>query len=291
MTSDVKPLKSRNFYLEPPYLYLLNPDMLPVRNILQFPLVRILKEFFDKMKELSELDYKIMGLCLKSTARIHRMRVSKAISFEKEMERDYEIKKKKEEFIVDKPLKQYLKRPETHFTSESASDAFYEQLMVSLRSEGIKRERKRKRTEILEISDEIGEDEDLFPKKLRRKRRITVKKSAVFDAVIIDFDRIDIDILINEVLYAIRKFSREKIGQEEVLFEDIIQHRVKGSTDVEKRKLEQVRILISLLHLIKEGFVEAWQDLDTNEITIIVTTRGMEETFGFKPLRDESEDN
>ena len=35
MTTDVKTLKSRNFYLEPPYLYLLNPDMLPFRNILQ----------------------------------------------------------------------------------------------------------------------------------------------------------------------------------------------------------------------------------------------------------------
>lgn len=273
---------SRKFFLEAPYLYLLNPDMIQSRDVLQFPLARLLREFYEKMKEMPELDYKIMGLFLKSTARIHRMRVSKAISFEKELERDYERKKKKDDFVIDKLLRQYLKRPEAHFTSESASDAFYEQLMVSLRSEGIKRERQRKKVEYLE-----GTEEDLRDEKRKRKRRINVKKSAVFDAIVIDFDRIEIDILINEVLYAIRIFSKGEIGQEEISFDDIIRHRVDGSTDREKCKLEQVRILISLLHLIKEGFVEAWQDLDTKEITISITEKGTKETFGFKPIKEE----
>jgi hypothetical protein len=48
--------------------------------------------------------------------------------------------------------------------------------------------------------------------------------------------------------------------------------------------LEQVRILISLLYLIKEGFLEAYQDLDTKEITVIITEKGRTETFGLKPI-------
>ena len=94
MIIDVKESPSKKFYLEVPYLYLLNPDMLPSPNILQFPLIRLLKEFNEKMKEMQKLDYKIMGLFLKSIARIHKMRVSRTISIEKELERDYEIKKK-----------------------------------------------------------------------------------------------------------------------------------------------------------------------------------------------------
>ncbi|MFW9906372.1 MAG: hypothetical protein ACFFFH_18775 [Candidatus Thorarchaeota archaeon] len=280
MISDVKEA-SNSFFLEPPYLYLLNPDMLKPQNILQFPLMHLSTEFYGKMKELPELDYKIMGLFIKSTARIHNMRVSRAINIEKELEREYELKKKKDEFIIDKPLRQYLKRPEAHFTSESASDAFYEQLMVSLRTEGIKRERKRRKIEYLEVAEEEVKQKT----ERRRRKRITVEKSAVFDAVVIDFDRVEVDILINEVLSVIRQFSRN--NEREIQFDDIIQYRIVGSVDVEKWRLEQVRILISLLYLIKEGFVEAFQDLDTKEITVIITEKGRTETFGLKPIEKE----
>jgi chromatin segregation and condensation protein Rec8/ScpA/Scc1 (kleisin family) len=272
---------SNNFFLEPPYLYLLNPDMLKPQNILQFPLMHLSTEFYEKMKELPELDYKIMGLFIKSTARIHNMRVSRAISIEKELEREYELKKKKDEFIIDKPLRQYLKRPEAHFTSEPASDAFYEQLMVSLRTEGIKKERKRRKIEYLEVAEEEVKQKT----ERRRRKRITIEKSAVFDAVVIDFDRVEVDILINEVLSVIRQFSKN--NEREIQFDDIIQYRIVGSVDVEKWRLEQVRILISLLYLIKEGFVEAFQDLDTKEITVIITEKGRTETFGLKPIEKE----
>lgn len=293
MSVEAKKFSSKKFFLEPPYLYLLNPEMLPVKNILQFPLVRTLKEFINKMEELPEVDYKIMGLLLLTVARIHRSRVAKAVSFEKELEKEYEITQKKEEFVFDKPLRQYMTRPETQFTSESASDAFYEQLMISLRTEGKKRERKRKKIALLEISEDedIDEDEEIIFRKGRRKRRIRVTEASVFEAVVIDFDRIEIDILINEVLYAIRAFSKEKDGLEEIQFDEIIKFRVKDSSDIEKWKLEQVRILISLLYLVKEGFIEAWQDLETKEISIITTEKGMTESFGFKPKEEEPSDN
>jgi len=282
MKLQIGNLNSKKFFLNPPYVYLVNPDILPRRNIQQFPLVRVLKEFQKKMNELPKLDYKIMGLCIQTTARIHRMKVANAVSISKEQERAYEIKKKKEEFIFDKPLKQYMRRSEIEFPSESGSDAFYEQLLISLRSEGKRRERQRKKAALLDISEGIVDDEDIIVKRGRMNRRIRIDNPTAFEAVVIDFDRIQIDVLINEVLYAIRAFSKEKNGKEEVLFDDIIRFRVKGSKDNDKWRLEQVRILISLLHLIKENFIEAWQDIENREITLILTEKGMVESFGTK---------
>ena len=282
MKTQIENSGSKKFFLTPPYIYLVNPDMISNRNIHKFPLVKVLKEFQTKMDELSEVDYKIMGLCIQTTARIHRMRVAKAVSLSKEQERDYEIRKKKEEFIFDKPLKQYMRRSELEFSSDTGSDAFYEQLLISLRSEGKRRERKRKKAALLDISDSIEDIEDVTIRKGRISKRIRVDDPTAFEAVVIDFDRIEIDSLINDVLYAIRAYSKEENGKELILFDDVINFRVKGSKNTDKWRLEQVRILISLLYLIKEGLIEAWQDIETKMISIILTEKGMVESFGTK---------
>lgn len=245
-------------------------------------LIQVLKDFTAKMGELPELDYKIMGLCIQTTARIHKMRVAKAVSLSKEQEREFDLKKKKETFVYDKPLKQYMRRSEIEFSSETGSDAFYEQLLISLRTENNRSERKRKKAMLVEISDDIVDRKDIIIKKGRSNRRIRIEDPTAFEAVFIDFDRIEIDVLINEVLHTIRAFSKQKNGKDEILFDEIIKARIKVSKDIDKWRLEQVRILISLLHLIKEGFIEAWQDLETRQISIFLTIKGLTDSFGIK---------
>lgn len=275
------------FFLDVPYIYLVNPDMLPSRKLLQFPLGRIIHEFYEEMKKEEELDFKILGMSLKSAARLHRMKVSQAISYERKLDKDYDIKRKKGEFVYDRPLRQYMRRPEMSFTSESAADAFYEQLMFSLRSSEEKTRRRRKKMLTLEIPEGIEEDDEIKQEKGKRKRRIRFKELSVFDAVLVDIDRIEIDVLINDVLKAVRELSKGLIRRKEVPFGEILKRRV-GTTDtVEKWRLEQVRILMSLLYLIKEEFVEAWQDMKTGEISVIISKKGMKEKFGFKDAKDQ----
>lgn len=275
------------FFLEVPFIYLVNPDMLPAKKLLQFPLGRIIHEFYEEMKKEEELDFKILGMSLKSAARLHRMKVSQAISYERKLDKDYDIKRKKGEFVYDRPLRQYMRRPEMSFTSESAADAFYEQLMVSLRASEEKKRRRRDKMLTLEIPEGIEEDDDIKQEKGKRKRRIRFKELSVFDAVLVDFDRIEIDVLINDVLKAIKELSKGIIRRKEVPFEQILRKRVGSSETDEKWRLEQVRILMSLLYLIKEEFVEAWQDLKTGEISVIITKKGMKEKFGFKDAKDQ----
>jgi len=282
MKSQNENTNSKDFFLTPPYLYLLNPDRLSPRDILQFPLIQVLEEFYIKMGELSKLDYKIMGLCIQNTARIHRMRVTKAVSLSKEQEREFDLKKKREAFVYDKPLKQYMRRSEIEFSSEAGTDAFYEQILISLKTESKRSERKKRKALLMEISDDMVDGKDIIIKKGRINRRIRIEDPTAFEAVLIDFDRIEIDVLINEVLYTIRAFSKEVNGKEEILFDEIIKARVRGSKDADKWRLEQVRILISLLHLIKEGFIEAWQDLETRQISIFLTEKGFTDSFGTK---------
>ena len=78
------------FYLESPYLHLLNPDSLGREKIMTFPFVQVVNEFYEKIQESQEFDFKIMGLFLKSAARIHRKRVSNALRVEKTRDTEYE---------------------------------------------------------------------------------------------------------------------------------------------------------------------------------------------------------
>ena len=273
------------FYLESPYLHLLNPDSLHREKLMTFPFVQVVNEFYEKMQESPEFDFKIMGLFLKSTARIHRKRVSNAVRLEKTKDTEYKKAKEREEVEYEEYLGKYIMKQEEPDFSEVDSEIFYEQLMVHLKSKNKPKVDDKGEFDTLE---DIVEETEIEEKKPKRKRRIVIKEPAAFDAIIIDLERVEIDLLINQILSVIRDLDKQYLGDKEVQFDEVIQIWT-VENDYERRKLEKVRALISLLYLIKEGFVEAWQDLETNEITISLTMRGKSETFGFKPIgRDEA---
>ncbi len=268
------------FYLESPYLHLLNPDSLHREKLMTFPLVQVVNEFYEKMQESLDFDFKIMGLFLKSTARIHRQRVSNALRSEKTKDTEYKKKKDREEVEYEEHLGKYILKQEAPDLSMVDSEIFYGQLMVHLKSKKKKREEDNREFETLEG---IVEEKEKKEEKPKRRRRIVIKEPAAFEAIIIDLERVEIDLLINQILSVIRDLDKRYLGEKEVHFDEVIQIWT-VENDYERRKLEKVRALISLLYLIKERFVEAWQDLDTNEITISLTSIGKSETFGFKPI-------
>ena len=271
------------FYLESPYLHLLNPNSLRREVLMTFPFVQVINEFYEKMQESLEFDFKIMGLFLKSTARIHRRRVSNALRLEKNKDTEYTKKKEREEVEYEEHLGKYIMKQVEPDFSEVDSEIFYGQLMVHLKS---KNKPKVEVKNEFDTQEEIVEETESKEKKPRRKRKILIKEPVAFDAIIIDLERVEVDLLVNQILSVIRKLDKQNLGKGEVEFEDVIQIWT-VENDYERLKLDKVRALISLLYLIKEGFVEAWQELETNKISISLTRKGKCETFGFKPISSE----
>ncbi len=56
--------------------------------------------------------------------------------------------------------------------------------------------------------------------------------------------------------------------RDEISFTEVISQLTDNTTNVELRRLSRVRTLLSLLYLIKEEKIVAFQDLDTLEIYI-----------------------
>ncbi|MHA1166857.1 MAG: hypothetical protein ACTSP4_13010 [Candidatus Hodarchaeales archaeon] len=261
-SDEVKAKAKHKFYLDEPYVFLVNPDLLPKKvNIVKgFPLAKILPEFYEEMLK-DEIDFKVLGTALHSAARLHKQKVKITISHELKEEKKAEVRRKKHEFTYDKPLRAYMTRDALELTSDTDSDLFYEELILSLKEEEERRRRRMKKREKEEKA------------KIKRRRKIKASRLKDF-AYRVDFDHVDVDSLVTNVFDHILALGGEK-KKKEVTYTEIVRRRLAEveTQDTEKMRLERVRVLLSILYLIRDGVIEAYQDLDDFEMYIKILSK------------------
>ena len=272
--------KTGKFFLEVPYLYLVNPDRLPASKLQYFPIGQVLQDFCDKMQKEEKVDFRILGLCIQSAARLYNKKIVNVIRREKMRIKRHDKQKKKEEQTYDRPLKHYMTQ------SEKVSNKFYNDLVVSLRVEEKKRQSKRKKSIQSVFPEEMVPETDHHITG-KKKKRIMIKETVAYNGVQIDFERIGFNEIINNVFLSIKQLSKAKTSNGEVNFVEILHQRVEESFDVDRWRLEHVRIFISILYLIKEEFIVAWKDLTTGEITVLLTDKGNKKDQIIEPIEPE----
>ncbi|MHA2389264.1 MAG: hypothetical protein ACXACW_11155, partial [Candidatus Hodarchaeales archaeon] len=128
------------FFLEEPYVYLINPDLFPekVAYVKEFKLKEILPDFYGKLLEQG-LDFRILGQAIYSAARIHKKKVSLAIQYEKKQEEKIAIRTKRRAFQFKIPLPYYITRELLSLAESANPDEFYAELLLGLQEEDEKR--------------------------------------------------------------------------------------------------------------------------------------------------------
>lgn len=270
------------FYLKEPYIYLLNPNMLPndLSVIRSFPVGLILPAFVKEMKKESEdhMDFKILGTVLNSSVKIHRSKIDLVIKHQLRVEAREQKKRRESRFDPTMILPVWYLRPQMVMASEKQRMTFYEELLIVFEeAEELSRRRTRKKAERKTKRKPV--------RQTRRRRKITADLIDNFDYVM-DFDNAEVDELVDQILDSVvdiyeRLNRTKKKHQGEISFETIFSERVRFVSrnfplTFDRLQLERVRTLMAILFLVQEGRVEAWQDEDSSEITITLLPQILE---------------
>ncbi len=248
--------RMKHFYLKPPYVYLINPEMVgtSLKILKTLPLGELLKDFYKNMLE-EGMDFKILGIAVHSAVKLHRHKINILIEYEQRKKREFELKRQKRMFQFEKPLKYYWKRGQLQIPMDIPThEVFFEELLNALKKEEKKRELSKKAKR---------------ERQSRRRRRVLAND---IENLLetgwnyeIDLKRIEIEQIVEETYQVMKELLKHR---DEISFTEVISQLTDNTTNVELRRLSRVRTLLSLLYLIKEEKIVAFQDLDTLEIYI-----------------------
>ncbi|MFX1504743.1 MAG: hypothetical protein ACFFDC_01395 [Promethearchaeota archaeon] len=256
---------SGQFFLEEPYIYLINPDLFPERVsfIREFKMKEILPDFHQKLQKQG-LDFRILGQAIYSASRIHKKKVSVAIQYEKKQEEKLAIRAKRREFQFKIPLLFYVTRNLLALAESADPESFYAELLLGLQEEDEKKK-----------LEKIKEEKRMMKKGdvQRRRRKLELADFESFDYEL-DLDRVAIEDLVKNTFEIIKKIAFED-KNEEAEFTKVVREMERGSKSDEQRRLIRARVLISCLYLFRDELITAEQELNPPyEIYIQVTKRG-----------------
>jgi hypothetical protein len=272
--------KQDAYYLKEPFVYLLNPNLLKQEITLleTFPVNKILPDFVETMKEETEfVDFKLLGTATANAVRIHKTKIDIVIKHQLRIDIKEEKRKAEQEFSTKKDLPYWYNRPRLVLASNLQKWTFYEELLITFEElEQALDERTKKQ----KLKPKVKSEEEK-PKK-RRRKKLTADSLSHFD-YLMNFDLTDVDQLVSSIwniIYNLSTLINVSITpgsdpeDHEILFDLLFVERLRVLSEEEKDisqeriQLEKVRTLMSLLYLIQEGKIEAWQDEDTLEIGI-----------------------
>ena len=267
------------YYLKEPFVFLLNPNLLKneITLLQTFPVNKILPEFVEAMKRESEyVDFKILGNATANAVKIHKNKIDTVIKHQLRIDIKEEKRKAEQEFSTKKNLPYWYNRPRLVLASNLQKWTFYEELLITFE-------------ELEQALDERTKKQKLQPKKKeeetkpkqRRRRKLTADALSHFD-YLMNFDLTDVSQLVDSIWSIIFSLSTlisaanidDPDFEHEIMFDILFVERLRVLSEEEKDitqdrvQLEKVRTLMSLLYLIQEGKIEAWQDEDTLEIGI-----------------------
>ncbi|NVM03593.1 MAG: hypothetical protein HWN67_14785 [Candidatus Helarchaeota archaeon] len=243
------------FYLNLPYLALIDTDLWKRRNPWSFDIKTLLPDFFEQMK--GNLKFKILGKALLSATQLHHAKILWLIQREVKEKEKQEIEKKKRE---SKELPS-LKVPIRRFSEEISKEELMDQLIKVLLDDKKRTERRLKRKK---------KDKEKQLRQQKRRRRVPLIEAMGpkdFDYEI-DADRMNVKER-NEQVYSMAiKLLKEatEAGEDEIRFETLLRALTEMATDP---RILMARILLSVLFLISDGLLYAEQDVDTKQIFIM----------------------
>lgn len=254
------------FFLEEPYVYLINPDLFPekVRYIKEFQLKEILPDFHGKLLEQG-LDFRILGQAIYSAARIHKKKVSLALQYEKKQEEKISIRTKRRAFQFKIPLAHYITREILSLAESANPEEFYAELLLALQEEDEKKK--------IEKLKEERKKQQGTADATRKRRKLEVADFEGFDYEL-DLDRVAIEDIVNNTFDIIKNLA-DKDKNKEAEFSKVVNSMGALEGSDEQKRLTRARVLISLLYLFRDERITAEQELHPPyEIYIQVFKKG-----------------
>ena len=244
---------SGQFFLEEPYIFLINPDLFPdrVSYIRDFKMKEILPDFHSKLLEQG-LDFRILGQAIYSASRILKKKVSLAIQYEKKQEEKIAIRATRRAFQFKIPLHYYITREILALAESANPDSFYAELLLGLQEEDEKKK-----------LEKIKEEKRIQREKggtTRRRRRLELADFESFDYEL-DLDRVAIEEIVNNTLEVIKNIAKSDKNKEAEFSKVVKKMEEKGVSDEQKR-LSRARVLISCLYLFRDELITAEQELN-----------------------------
>ncbi|MFX0184661.1 MAG: hypothetical protein ACFE95_16385 [Candidatus Hodarchaeota archaeon] len=244
---------SGQFFLEEPYVYLINPDLFPERVsfVKDFKLKEILPDFHKKLLKQG-LDFRILGQAIYAASRIHKKKVSLAIQYEKKQEEKLAIRAKRRAFQFKIPLEFYVTRELLALAESANPEAFYAELLL-----GLQEEDEKKKLEKIKLEKKMMRERgDL--KRQRRKLELADFESFEYE---LDLDRVKIEDIVKNTLKIIKELAQKDKNKEAEFSKVVKQMEGKRSSD-EQRRLTRARVLISCLYLFRDELITAEQELN-----------------------------
>lgn len=240
------------FFLEEPYIYLINPDLFPerVKYVKEFKLKEILPDFHAKLLDQG-LDFRILGQAIYSAARIHKKKVSLSVQYEKKQEEKIAIRTKRRAFQFKIPLPYYITRDLLSLAESANPEEFYAELLLGLQEEDekIKIEKSKEEKKKQEGTSEV--------KRQRRKLKLADFESFDYE---LDLDRVAIEDIVKKTFEIIEALAREDKNKE-AEFTKVVRGMEPAEGSDEHRRLTRARVLISLLYLFRDELITAEQEL------------------------------
>jgi hypothetical protein len=241
------------FFLEEPYVYLINPDLFPekVSFIRDYKLKEILPDFHKKLLAQG-LDFRILGQSIYSAARIHKKKVSMAIQYEKKQEEKIAIRTQRRQFQFKIPLEAFVTRDLLSLAESANPEAFYAELLLALQED----DERKKLEKIKEEKQKHEKSGDM--EKRRRKLELSDFENFEYE---LDLDRVAIEEIVEKTFEVIKNIAK-KDKNKEAEFSKVVNQMEKHYRSDEERRLARARVLISCLYLFRDELITAEQELN-----------------------------
>ena len=244
------------FYLNVPYLALVDPDLWKKRNPWGFDIKTLLPDFYEQMKkQFKTVKFKILGKALLSATQLHHAKIIWLMYKEEKEKEKEEIDKKKRE-SKDLPS---LKVPIRRFSEEISKDELMDQLISVLLQDKKRTERRLKKRK--------KEREKKDREKVRKRKRVPLTETMStkdFDYEV-DADRMNVKER-NEQVYVKAMELLKDAEDGEIRFEVLLKALTEMASDP---RILMARILLSVLFLVADGLLYAEQEVETKRIFIM----------------------
>ncbi|MHA1297824.1 MAG: hypothetical protein ACTSO9_00095 [Candidatus Helarchaeota archaeon] len=232
----LKILPEKFWQAEEIWRILLDPTLIDKQNISKFDLAELLKEFTEKMLESDIIDFRISGMAIYNTAKLHHRKIKEVIDEEEKVQvKELKERAKRE---IPKAMPQPLREPKQIATKDELFDAMRAAIIETMQKREIlriRREKREQRKQELKFIRAKGQ----LPKELLRL--ITGKEKTITEIHEDWYQKIKAKIKLND-----NKFTTFN-----ELREDIIEHEYPN--DSIAQKLKSIELFIALMFLSTGG--------------------------------------
>lgn len=241
------------FWHKPPYSTLLNIELAKDSDVAFYDLSQLVDKFFNKMLRENFINYKISGIALKTSASLHRHKISSVIKQEEEIQKQEKIEemRKRTRRKIPKTISQPVK-PKMKMTSK---DELYDAMRAAIietmqKKEKLKRRRLKREQEKKKRKEEKSKAS--LPKELLK--HISGREQTVEELH---------DSWFNKIRTKIKLEDKDKTS-----FFKLINLINEEEENLLGRKYEFVRMFLALMFLSTNNRVKLNQDQEFKDINI-----------------------